>query len=136
MDRRTDLETHGLGAACAGLSELRIGAETSEADANDAIRALAQFNGCTIGVVRFSGETPWERHAEDEFLHVLEDEIEVTIVAEGVTVSGIARARDVLVVPRARWHRQRARVRTTLLFVTGTTDISTAVDPLATPPSD
>jgi quercetin dioxygenase-like cupin family protein len=129
MDKRTDLETHGLRAACDALSVLRIGAETNEADANDAIRALAAFNGCTLGVVRFSGETPWERHAEDELLHVLEGEVEVTILGVGETANGIARAGDVLVVPRACWHRQHARTTTTLLFVTGTTDISTAVDP-------
>lgn len=129
MDKRTALETHDLRAECGALSELRIGAETTEADANAAMRALAQFNGCTLGVVRFSGETPWERHAEDELLHVLEGEVEVTILGDGLTVNGHARAGDVLVVPRGCWHRQHARVRTTLLFVTGTTDLSTAPDP-------
>jgi quercetin dioxygenase-like cupin family protein len=125
--KRTELETHDLRAACGALSELRIGAETTEADANAAFRALAQFNGCTVGVVRFSGETPWERHGEDELLHVLEGEVEVTILGDGVTVNGQARAGDVLVVPRF-WHRQSARANDAL-FVTGTTELSTAVDP-------
>ena len=129
MEKRADLETHDLGAARAGLSELRIGPETREEDANDAIRALAVFNGCTVGVVRFSGETPWERHAEDELLHVLEGEVEVTILRVGMTVNGMARAGQVVVVPRGCWHRQKALATTTLLFVTGTTDISTAEDP-------
>jgi quercetin dioxygenase-like cupin family protein len=129
MEKRTDLETHDLGATRAGLSELRIGPDTREEDANDAIRALAQFNGCMIGVVCFSGETPWERHAEDELLHVLEGEVEVTILGAASTVNGMARAGQVVVVPRGCWHRQNARATTTLLFVTGTTDISTAADP-------
>lgn len=132
MDKKMDLETQDLRAACAGLSELRIGSDTTEVDASDAIRELAPFNGCTVGVVRFSGETPWERHAEDEFLHVLEGEVEVTILGDGVTVNGMARAGHVLVVPRGSWHRQHARATTTLLFVTGTTDISTAADPRST----
>ena len=129
MDKRADLETHDLGASRAGLGVLSIGSETTEADANAAIRALAEFNGCTVGLVRFTGETPWERHAEDELLHVLEGEVEVTILGARVTVNGTARAGQVVVVPRGCWHRQRALATTTLLFVTGSTDISTAVDP-------
>jgi quercetin dioxygenase-like cupin family protein len=129
MDKRLDLVTQDLGAVRARLGELRIAAETTEADASDAIRALGEFNGCTLGVVRFSGETPWERHAEDELLHILEGEVEVTILGEGTRVVGIARAGQVVVVPRNCWHRQHARATTTLLFVTGTTDISTADDP-------
>lgn len=129
MEKRTELETHDLSAARAGLAELRIGPDTREEDANDAIRALASFNGCTVGVVCFSGETPWERHAEDELLHVLDGEVEVTILGADATVNGMARAGQVVVVPRGHWHRQRAQATTTLLFVTGTTDISTAEDP-------
>ena len=129
MEKRADLETHDLDATLAGLCELRIGPETGEGDANDSIRALADFNGCTVGLVRFSGETPWERHAEDEFLHVLEGEVEVTILGDGVRVNGPARAGQVVIVPRGRWHRQSARATTTILFVTGTTEISTADDP-------
>ncbi len=129
MDKRTELETHDLDSARADLGVLRIGDETTEADANAAMRALAEFNGCTVGLVRFSGETPWERHAEDELLHVLAGEVEVTILADGVTVNGMARAGQVVIVPRRCWHRQHARGTTTLMFVTGTTDISTAEDP-------
>lgn len=129
MDKPLDLEKFDLGAACARLGELRIAEETTEADANDAIRALGEFNGCTLGLVRFSGVTPWERHAEDELLHILEGEVEVTILGEGTRVTGSARAGQVVVVPRNCWHRQHARATTTLLFVTGTTDLSTAEDP-------
>jgi quercetin dioxygenase-like cupin family protein len=129
MDKRLDLVTHDLDKVCAGLGELRIAAETTEADANDAIRTLGEFNGCTLGLVRFSGETPWERHAEEELLHILEGEVEVTILGDGTRVHGVARAGQVVVVPRNCWHRQHAHTTTTLLFVTGTTDISTAADP-------
>lgn len=129
MEKRADLEIHDLGAARAGLGVLRIGSETTEEHANAAMRALAEFNGCTVGLVSFSGETPWERHAEDELLHVFEGEVEVTILGDGETVNGMARAGQVLVVPRGCWHRQHARETTTLLFVTGTTDISSAEDP-------
>jgi quercetin dioxygenase-like cupin family protein len=129
MEKRLDLVTHDLGRVGAALGELRISAETTEADASEAIRALGEFNGCTLGLVRFSGETPWERHAEDELLHIIEGEVEVTILGAGTRVNGTARAGQALVVPRNCWHRQHARVTTTLLFVTGTTDTSTAEDP-------
>ena len=129
MEKRLDLETHDLAAASAGLAVLRAGLETTEADANAAIRELAAFNGCTVGLVRFSGETPWERHEEDELLHVLEGEVEITILGDAATVNGTARAGDVVVVPRRLWHRQRSSATATLLFVTGTTDLSTATDP-------
>jgi len=129
MDKRLDLVTHDLATACARLGELRIAAETTEADANDAIRALGELNGCTLGLVRFSGGTPWERHAEDELLHILEGEVEVTILGDETRVVGTARAGQVLVVPRNCWHRQHAHATATLLFATGTTDISTAEDP-------
>ncbi len=42
-------------------------------DASDpAIEFLTPFNECTLGVVRFTQPTPWERHpGGDELLHVL-----------------------------------------------------------------
>ncbi len=129
MDQRIELETHDLRAACEGLAELVVDAQTTEAEATDAIRALAQLNGSTVGVVRFSGRTPWERHEGDELLHILEGEVFVEILGEGAITSGLARAGEVVVVPRGCWHRQHARMRTTLLFVTDGTDVSTAEDP-------
>jgi quercetin dioxygenase-like cupin family protein len=129
MERVEKLEAHDLKSALATLKELRVHEATSEDDAMESMRPLAQWNGCTIGLVRFSGETPWERHGEDELLHVLEGEVEVTILRADARVVGMARKGSVVLVPRGCWHRQHARVPTALLFVTGTTDISRAADP-------
>lgn len=129
MERQEKLEVHPLSAALADLPELRITDATTEEDAMGAVRSLAEWNGCTVGLVRFSGETPWERHGEDELLHVLEGEVEITILRPDARVVGTARAGSVVVVPRGCWHRQHARATATLLFVTGTTDVSTAADP-------
>lgn len=130
VDEALTLECHDLAAHSTGLAELRIGTDTTEQDANAAMRVLGDFNGCMLGLVRFSGETPWEKHEEDELLHVLEGEVRITILLDdGARVEGIARKGQVVIVPRGRWHRQHASVTTTLLFATGTTAISTAKDP-------
>jgi hypothetical protein len=45
-------------------------------------QALASFNGCTVGVSRFSTHPLWERHpAGDEFLQVFEGELDITVLA-------------------------------------------------------
>lgn len=129
MEKLEKLEVYDLAAALVGVKELRVNEATSEDDAMASMRPLAEWNGCTVGLVRFSGETPWERHAEDELLHILEGEVEVTILRPDARVVGMARKGSVVLVPRDCWHRQHARVPTALLFVTGTTDVSKAADP-------
>jgi mannose-6-phosphate isomerase-like protein (cupin superfamily) len=129
-DKDQPLAYHDLSSRCADLATLRIEGKTTEADAAAAMRVLDDFNGCMLGLARFSGETPWERHEEDELLHILEGEVEITVLLDGdARIHGVARAGQIVVVPRGRWHRQHARATTTLLFVTGTTGSSTARDP-------
>lgn len=124
------LECHDLSSRCAELATLRVEEATTESDAAAAMRVLGEFNGCMLGLVRFTGETPWERHDEDELLHILEGEVAITVLLDGNARSvGVAHAGQVVVVPRGRWHRQHAHGTTTLLFVTGTTGVSTARDP-------
>src|SRR2546422_2824003 len=70
----------------------------------DPSRFVATFNNCAVGAVRFSGQPPWERHPDgDELLHVIEGELELTLLTpEGrVQVAGPARA-VFLVPPRPR----------------------------------
>jgi quercetin dioxygenase-like cupin family protein len=110
--------THVTTAAGA-LRELVIGADTTEADAEAAMQILGSMNRCMIGVVRFSGRTPWERHPDDELVHVLEGEVDVTVLAaDGGSAHHAVRAGDVFVVPKDLWHRQHAERTTALLFVT------------------
>jgi Mannose-6-phosphate isomerase len=93
---------------------------------------LAPFNQCTLGVVRFSGETPWERHPDgDELLYILDGEISVTILTDGGPVRATVSAGSIFVVPRDLWHRQLAQTGATLLFATPTekTENSWAEDP-------
>lgn len=117
-------------AALRDLPELKVTPTTTEADAVAAMRRLGTFNQCLLGVTRFSGLTPWERHPDaDELLHVLEGAVDVTVLSDDGPLSATVAAGSVFIVPRGFWHRQHARQCTALLFATGETDISWAEDP-------
>jgi hypothetical protein len=57
-------------------------------------QALASFNGCTVGVSRFSAHPLWERHpAGDELLQVSEGELDITVLTpEGPVESNCGQA--------------------------------------------
>lgn len=126
------LATHDLAAALQGLPELVITADTTGAEADAAVRRLAAFGVCTLGVMRYAGLTPWERHPDgDELLHVLDGEVDVTVLADRGPTDVTLRAGSVFVCPRGLWHRQRPRPSVTMLFGTpsDTTQVSFADDP-------
>ncbi|MGH7343093.1 MAG: cupin domain-containing protein [Candidatus Rokuibacteriota bacterium] len=126
------MDARDVSAELRTLSLLSIGAGMTEEDAGKAMRILAGFNQCMVGLVRFEGETPWERHPEDELLYLLEGEVDVTLLpASGPAQHATLRTGSVFVVPRGLWHRQLARKPAALLFVTSSegNDASTAVDP-------
>jgi quercetin dioxygenase-like cupin family protein len=105
---------------------------TTAKDADAAFAKLAPFNHGGIFVGRFSRQTPWERHPQgDEFVHVLDGEVELTVLTEHEPVCVTLRAGSIFVVPQGLWHRQVAQTRTAaLLSATPTpTDISAAKDP-------
>lgn len=124
------LPVHHVAGSLRALGTFRIAATTTEAEAEAAFRSLGTFNGCTLGLIRFEGQTPWERHAEDELLHFLEGEVELTVLfPDGSAAHATASAGTVVVVPRDCWHRQHARRPAALLFVTSATELSEAEDP-------
>ena len=92
---------------------------------------LAAFNHGGVFVGRFTGRTPWERHRHgDDLVHVLDGEVELTVITARKRVRVTLRAGGMTVVPRGLWHRQHARTAVTLLSATPTpTDISPADDP-------
>ncbi|MEO6026359.1 MAG: cupin domain-containing protein [Candidatus Binatia bacterium] len=121
-----------LPAARAGLEPVAITRDTTEAEANGAVHQLGWLEDRLVGVMRFSGETPWERHPDgDELLHVLDGEIDVTVLADAGPVHVSVAAGGVFVCPRGLWHRQRPKTAATLLFATpaATTEASWADDP-------
>jgi mannose-6-phosphate isomerase-like protein (cupin superfamily) len=96
------------------------------------MRVLTTFNQCAVGMVNFSGQTPWERHPDDELLHILEGEVEVTILTPEKVNKITLQTGSVFVVPRGLWHKQFAPKDVKLLFITsqeGNSE-STAENPL------
>jgi len=77
------------------------------------------FHGCICGVASYSGQPPWELHnGGDELLHVLAGECEFTLVTGGTKETRVLHAGDVAIVPRSHWHRTKAAVSVTLLYMT------------------
>jgi quercetin dioxygenase-like cupin family protein len=113
------MTAHDINASIAELTELKVSATTAEEDAMAAMRQLATFNQCMVGVVRFSGLTPWERHPDDELLYVVEGAVEVTILdSKGVAAVSTVKAGSICIVPAGCWHRQNPKPSVALLFLT------------------
>lgn len=113
------------------LPLLQVTGSTSSVEADAALRQLARFNDCMVGVIRFSGRTPWERHPGDELLYVVEGIVTVTVLT-GQTEQIVTLSEGmVFVVPKNCWHRQEPRPEVAILFLTPSqgTDASWADDP-------
>ncbi len=83
------------------------------------MRELGMLDQCTVGVFRFSGQTPWERHpAGDELLCALDGDVDITVLTDGGPVQTTVRAGSVFICPRGLWHRQLARRGATHLYAT------------------
>lgn len=128
------LSAIALPALLRQLPTLVVSAATTAEEANGAVRELGWLNDRMLGVMRFSGQTPWERHpGGDELLHVLEGEVEITVLADSGPTVIRASAGSVFVCPQGLWHRQYAPDAVTILFGTPvrTSEISTLEDPRA-----
>jgi quercetin dioxygenase-like cupin family protein len=116
------LVAHDVRAALSGLPEMTM-------------RFLASLDQCTLGVSRLSTPSHWERHpAGDEMLHILEGEVDITVLTDGEPVHSTARAGSIFVCPRGLWHRLRPRAPVSLFFATPGEGVehSTAEDPRPT----
>jgi mannose-6-phosphate isomerase-like protein (cupin superfamily) len=83
------------------------------------LRRLGSFDRATIGVFRFSGSAPWERHPDgDELILVLEGGGEITVLTEDGPVRAELRPGRLFVCPRGLWHRPVATPSMTALYVT------------------
>lgn len=92
----------------------------------------APFNDGATWIGHFSGQSPWERHPDsDELLHVLEGEVEITVLTDREAVRRMIRAGSVFVVPRGLRHRQSARGGRVVEFgvTPGRTEYSGVGDP-------
>jgi mannose-6-phosphate isomerase-like protein (cupin superfamily) len=83
------------------------------------LRRLGGFDGATIGLFRFSGSAPWERHpAGDELIVVLDGAGEITVLTESGPVRVELKPGSLFVCPRGLWHRPVATPSMTALYVT------------------
>lgn len=100
------------------LQQLNIAEETNESDAEKSLRFLGTFNQCMYGMVNFVGETSWEFHPDDEYLQVIEGDVEVVLcVLENKTIVSLA-AGDIFIIPKEVWHRQLSQNGVKLIFIT------------------
>ena len=107
------MEAHDVRAALDGCPIM-----TTE-DGTASFWRLAPFNQGMVWVGRWSGQSPWERHPDgDEFLYVVEGEVDVMVLTDERPVQTTVRAGSIFVVPRGRWHRQLARAAVMQLGVT------------------
>jgi quercetin dioxygenase-like cupin family protein len=98
---------------------LVISDDTTPDQASAAMKIFGAFNQCMIGVVGFCGQTPWERHPDDELLQILEGQVEVEVLLlDGGAEAFSLRAGSVCTIPRDLWHRQLSVAGAKLLFVT------------------
>ncbi len=127
------IPSYDVSAAAARATPLTITEKTTAEQADAAYLHLTDLDRLSLGVMRFSGQTPWERHPDgDELLYALDGEVEVTALLDDArATTRVLRAGGALICPRGVWHRQRARAFVTALFGTPnkTTEISFDDDP-------
>ena len=126
------LAEHDLRAALRETPHLTITADTTEAEASAAVRNVAKIGKLTLGVMSYTGQTPWERHPDgDELLLVLDGDLEVTVLADDGPVTRKLRANEAFICPQGLWHRQLAAKSVSMLYGTPneTSEVSFADDP-------
>jgi mannose-6-phosphate isomerase-like protein (cupin superfamily) len=81
-------------------------------------RRLGQHNDDSVGLGRYSGQSPWERHTNgDELLYVVDGEVNVEALTDGAAFRGTLRAGSLFIVPKGVWHQLTARPSATIFFV-------------------
>lgn len=100
------------------LKQLNIAEETSESEAEKSMRFLGKFNQCIHGMVSFIGETPWEFHPDDEYLQIVDGNVEVTLLAKENKTTVSLSAGDIFIVSKEVWHRQFSEHGVKLMFIT------------------
>lgn len=126
------LQEHDLHAALREVPHLNITADTTGEDADAAVRNVAKIGNLTLGVMSYTGQTPWERHPDgDELLLALDGEVEVTTLTDDGPVTRKVRVGEAFVCPQGLWHRQFAEKSVSMLYGTpiDTSEISMADDP-------
>ena len=123
---------HDLNAILRDLPELEITDDTTKEQADAAVYQIGDMGERSLGVMRFAGPTPWERHmGGDELLYVLEGGVDLTTLTDDGPVERRIEAGSFFVCPEGLWHRQAARPSAAILYGTPakTSQHSFAEDP-------
>lgn len=125
------MNTIDLQSELKSVGRLEITEQTTSDDAGAAMKMLGNFNQCTMGLVCFSGSTPWECHPDDELLQILEGEVEVTILKDAGVEQLTLYPGSIFIVPKCLWHKQNSPAGVKLLFITSQAgnETSDAADP-------
>ena len=97
-------------------------------------KTFAQLGNRTLSVSRFSKHPRWELHPhDDEYLQVIDGEIEVTLLLEGGQRRSVLRPGIACIIPKNVWHSPVPRGPVTLLSMAdySETEVSDAEDPRA-----
>jgi PhnB protein len=113
------LQEHDLRAALREVPHLNITADTTGEDADASVRNVAKIGNLTLGVMSYTGLTPWERHPDgDELLLALDGELDLTVLTDDGPVTRKLRAGEAFVCPQGLWHRQFAEKSVSMLYGT------------------
>jgi len=109
--------------------------QDQDEDGTAAFWMPAKYNRGNVWAGTLVGRSAWERHPDsDELIHVIEGEVEITMLTEEDRVTETLHAGCVLVVPRGIWHRHDAREQVKEWGVSvGRSEHSSAEDPRPTP---
>lgn len=121
-----------VAAAVAGLPALPDWPADEERTVRYVYAHLGDIESGGVYLSRFEGDTPWERHRGEEFLHVLDGRARLVILlADGPRTTELSPG-TVATVPDGCWHKfTTSGVATVLSITPQPTDHSTADDPTA-----
>jgi mannose-6-phosphate isomerase-like protein (cupin superfamily) len=95
------------------LTELQMLAD-SRGRAN---KSLGAFNEYALGMGRYTGKSPWERHMNgDELLYVLDGEVSITVLTNEAPLEERLGTGSLFVVPRGLWHQLEAHPVVCILY--------------------
>ena len=112
------LETHDLAALAAALPTLDLATGPTYEQAMASMASLGALGGLRLGVARFRGQPPWEKHPDDELIYVLDGAVDVTLLEDSGPSTVTLEAGALFVVPAGTWHRSSAPESVTSLVAT------------------
>ena len=112
------MDPHALRVLAASLTTFDLAEAPTEAARDASTRMLGTLGSLDLGLSRFQGQPPWERHAADELLFVVDGSVELTVVQGDDRRRVRLEADDLFVMPAGAWHRSLATAPVTILFAT------------------